>query len=89
MDRETLAQMFSCEFCEISKNSFSYRTPPIAASVMAVFIVYFVAMRMIKISLKRILHTKMVETELHSTDLNRSKNILFTISSNDIFELKL
>ena len=89
MDRETLAQMFSCEFCEISKNSFSYRTPPIAASVMAVFIVYFVAMRMIKISLKRILHNKMVETELHSTDLNRSKSLLFTISSNDIFELRL
>ena len=28
----TLAQMFSCKFCEISKNTFSYRTPPIAAS---------------------------------------------------------
>ena len=25
--------MFSCEFCEISKNTFSYRTPPMAASV--------------------------------------------------------
>ena len=24
--------MFSCEFCEISKNIFSYRTPPVAAS---------------------------------------------------------
>ena len=31
--RETLAQMFSCEFCEISKNTFCYRTPPVAASV--------------------------------------------------------
>ena len=30
--RETLAQMFFCEFCEISKNSFFYRTPPLAAS---------------------------------------------------------
>ena len=29
----TLAQVFFCEFCEISKNSFSYRTPPVAASV--------------------------------------------------------
>ena len=29
---ETLAQVFSCEFCEISKNTFSYRTPPLAAS---------------------------------------------------------
>ena len=32
--KETLAQVFSCEFCEISKNSFSYRTPPVAASVL-------------------------------------------------------
>ena len=24
--------MFSCEFFEISKNTFSYRTPPVAAS---------------------------------------------------------
>ena len=25
-------QVFSCEFCEISKNTFFYRTPPVAAS---------------------------------------------------------
>ena len=30
--KETLAQVFSCEFCEISKNTFCYRTPPVAAS---------------------------------------------------------
>ena len=30
----TLALVFSCEFCEISKNSFSYRTPLVAASVV-------------------------------------------------------
>ena len=31
--KETLAQvLFSCEFCDISKNTFSYRTPPAAAS---------------------------------------------------------
>ena len=28
---KTLAQVFSCEFFEISKNTFSYRTPPVAA----------------------------------------------------------
>ena len=32
--KETLAQVFSCEFCQISKNTFSYRTPPVAASVL-------------------------------------------------------
>ena len=30
--KETLAQVIPCEFCEISKNTFSYRTPPVAAS---------------------------------------------------------
>ena len=30
--KETLVQVFSCEFCEISRNTFSYRTPPVAAS---------------------------------------------------------
>ena len=30
--KETLAQVFSCEFCENSKNTFFYRTPPVAAS---------------------------------------------------------
>ena len=29
---ETLAQVISCEFYEISKNTFSYRTPPGGAS---------------------------------------------------------
>ena len=29
---ETLAQVFSCEFCEISKNTY-YRLPLVAASV--------------------------------------------------------
>ena len=32
LKKETLAQVFSCEFCEISKNTFSYRTSPVAAS---------------------------------------------------------
>ena len=31
--KETLAQVFSCEFCEISKNTFFDRTPPVTASV--------------------------------------------------------
>ena len=30
--KETLAQVFSCEFCEIFKNMFFYRTPPVTAS---------------------------------------------------------
>ena len=34
LQKETLAQVFSCEFCQVSKNTFSYRTPPVAASVL-------------------------------------------------------
>ena len=30
--KKTLAQVFSFEFCEISKSTFSYRTPPVATS---------------------------------------------------------
>ena len=32
--KRNLAQVFSCEFCKIFKNTFSYRTPPVAASVV-------------------------------------------------------
>ena len=30
--KETLAQVFSCEICEISKNTLLYKTPLVAAS---------------------------------------------------------
>ena len=30
--RETLGQVFSCEFCKISKNTFPYRTPSVSVS---------------------------------------------------------
>ena len=32
--KESLAQVFSCAFCGISKNTFSYRTSPVVASVI-------------------------------------------------------
>ena len=39
--KETLAQMFSCEFCKISKNTFFYRTPSIATSEASYFYLSF------------------------------------------------
>ena len=36
--KETLAQVFSCEFCDITKNTFSYRTSPMAALLVPVVI---------------------------------------------------
>ena len=37
--KETLAQVFSCEFCEIFKTTFFYRTPLVAASVISFTVV--------------------------------------------------
>ena len=34
--KETLAQVFSGEYCKISKNTFSYITPPLATSVLRI-----------------------------------------------------
>ena len=33
LKKKTLAQVFSCEFCETSKNTFTYRKALVAASV--------------------------------------------------------
>ena len=35
--KKSLAQVFSCEFCEISKNTFFHRTPLVAASAFQTF----------------------------------------------------
>ena len=37
LKKETLAQMFSCEFCEIYKNTYFYRTPPVVASEVCLY----------------------------------------------------
>ena len=37
LKKETLTQVFSCEFWKISKNSFSYRTPLVAASKICLY----------------------------------------------------
>ena len=42
LKKETRAQVFSCEFCEISKNAFYYRTPPVAAYEMDFTAIMFV-----------------------------------------------
>ena len=42
--KETLGQVFSCEFCEISKSTFSFRTTPVTASILrqSSFLVFLV-----------------------------------------------
>ena len=48
LKKETLAQVFFCEFCKISKNTFSYRTPPVAASA---YIMKFFSNRLIQFTM--------------------------------------
>ena len=38
VEKQTLSQVFSWVFCEISKDNLSYRTPPMAASVWTSYI---------------------------------------------------
>ena len=40
MKIETLVQLFSCEVWEISKNTFSYRTPTVAASENEQYVIF-------------------------------------------------
>ena len=37
--KEALEQVFSCEFCEISKNTFLHRTPLVAASELSPYLI--------------------------------------------------
>ena len=50
--KDTLAQVFSCEFCEISKNTFFYRTPLVAASGQKRILGYLSNASCLKISLE-------------------------------------
>ena len=46
--KETPAQVFSCEYCELFKKSFSYRTPLVAASANKILSLFTGNMRSLK-----------------------------------------
>ena len=46
--KETLVQTFSCEFCEISKDIFFYRTPSVAASVLTKIFIWPLACNIVE-----------------------------------------
>ena len=46
--KETLAQVFSCEFCEISKNTFPRRTLPVPASAWTFSVMIYSKLRIIR-----------------------------------------
>ena len=45
--KEVLAQVFSCEFCEISQSIFSHRTAPVAASVFRILLILNLSFKII------------------------------------------
>ena len=46
--KETVAQVFSCEFCEISKNAFCYKIPPVVASENVIVLLKYYLFRFFK-----------------------------------------
>ena len=70
--KEILAKVSFCEFCEISKNTFSYRTPLVAASQLDnVFGInhFLVSLLMLKIT--------------QSQDYKKAKSLLSNIFDED------
>ena len=67
--KEALAQVFSCEFWEIPKNTFYHRTPPVAASVDSLPIV------------KKITHWKKVIQSFATSHKVQNFNLFFYKSS--------
>ena len=64
--KETLAKVFSCEFYEITKNTFFYRTPLVAASgcistfVLENIILYLVLIQLLLLGIRLIVNLELV-----------------------------
>ena len=74
--------MFSFEFCEISKNTFSYRTPPVAAPDL-----WQIAILIVDVSFLHILYEfyeiklKVMKYTLNCVSWNILKEIFHSVSS--------
>ena len=65
LKRETLAQVFFCEICKIFKNTFFYRTPPMAASASSMLLPCFcLHSRKITRLLPRLMHVRLRQDPL-------------------------
>ena len=77
----TLAQVFSCEFCEISKNTFFYRSLPMAAFVMRD------GLKISTLVEKENQHTlKLVYLEIDLSNILESSGISFSEESKKSFQ---
>ena len=74
--KETPAQVFPCEYYEIFKNNFFYRTPPVAASVHRMLLRMFYLYRNLSIDLP--LNSIDYFVDINSTEF--SQNVFIEIS---------
>ena len=85
--KEALVQVFSCEFCEVSKNTFFYRTPPVTASVPEVFCKKDVLKNFPKFAGKTLMSLKVCYAQVFSQKFCEmfTNNTLFVVSISFIF----
>ena len=81
LKKDTLAQVFSCQFCKISKNTFFHRTPQVAASELKKnknLLVIFP-----QISIKNYIFRRSINN-IHVKLFLRTNLIMFSINSRSI-----
>ena len=69
--KETLPQVFSYEFCKISENIFSYRTPPVAASGLTLVEISLFEVLFLATSRKYCMHTKKLKNDENKIKQNK------------------
>ena len=81
--KETLAQVFSCEFCGIFKNTFFYRTPLVAASALSLLLIH----KAEKNNAKKVDNNEMILYLKSQYSTNNRNQIVFVQNSSSIEEL--
>ena len=84
--KEALAQVFSCEFCEISKNTFFYTIPPVVGSGHTVPSKY--AITSLSITYKMPTFCESRKAEKTRTNYKKCNKLadLFYVSDNAVFK---
>ena len=78
---ETLAQVFSCEFCEISKITFFYRTPLVAACLHSFRAPAFINFLKLRYNQDLIIHTGLHKKWSFASEISSVNVTKFTVSS--------
>ena len=81
--KETVAQVFSREFYKISKNTFSYRTPPVAASALTQHICHLCGTNA---SMTAVFHARTLDRFIEVNNTPGERNLIERISAPIFFE---